>query len=1050
MPGKFDPYYRWLGIPPKEQPPNHYRLLGLDLFEADPALIDSFALRHTSFLREITDGPHLPDAQRLLNELAAARRCLLDPQRKAAYDGELRTRLAAAGTVQSDPAAAVTPPVSVPAPVSHPGPEHQPALCDLSSIAVVAETDHVASRPAAPSRPKPRRPLAWLVMGSIGIAGVLVAVVIAAVYVWRAEPSRSGPTTADAGRGAAKPPLPSSSPPSSPTPSSPLLSPQSGPGDPPSPADLPGEPSGGLPASSAPDASPLELKPPPDLIPDGQPPRLPGLVLWLDASQLEPAGARIARWSDGSAGGYVAQQKQPDRQPELLPQGLNGKPVARFCGRPWLEIPGTSQALNLGSGYTIVYVARGLGGTLLCKGVGGKAGQFSLLSDSCFLTNGEINSQTAGRLPATGDDPTQFRVRTIAADATALTWYIDGSANGSFSGERYDVQNKSMVRIGGPASRSAGEDAGQWFVGDLAELLIYGRALPQDEREGVEAYLRQKWLSGGKPPAPLDLVAVPAESPPAESPPAESPSAESPPAQAAAGAAMPEAPPEAAGAVAPEGVELAPTGQIQREVLRNFRGVDPDAANQLIADRPTPDLTETLDRLEAPSDFDDNYCQRIRGFLQPPLTGDYTFTVRANEGGLLLVSPDENPENKQPVTGKDKIRLTAGRAYYFEAIHWEKGGKDSFSVGWKLPGGKEENPIPGTRLSLRDRPIPPHETGFVTLKPVRAEASAGSQLKILEDGSVLSDGATKENEVYRLVLQTPMPAMTALQLQTVPHESLPGGGPGIGLGGSFRLGEVQVAVGSADTDAAPRTVKFREVLTGEDDSGLARLIDGNPATVWNCRRGGQAISLTLLPAEPIDTSGAAVLNVTLHNRDNLGCFRFLATSMSDPRQLVAVGGSHPPAARSDLFTLFVNLGGGPWQDPAGNSWVASKDFDGATFGHEAGQAIKADPVEHPMYSTAVRKLTGFRAVVPNGEYRVELHFHEHWSRSPADRSFAVTVEQRPVLRPPLFFQGPGMGQPYVHLIDKVTVKDGRLDVDFSPTLPGSLTILNGIAIRQLR
>ncbi|MCU0983061.1 MAG: hypothetical protein MUF25_28205 [Pirellulaceae bacterium] len=75
MPDKFDPYYRWLGIPPKEQPPNHYRLLGIELFESDPQLIDSFSLRHTDFLREITDGPHLPDAQRLLNELAAARRC---------------------------------------------------------------------------------------------------------------------------------------------------------------------------------------------------------------------------------------------------------------------------------------------------------------------------------------------------------------------------------------------------------------------------------------------------------------------------------------------------------------------------------------------------------------------------------------------------------------------------------------------------------------------------------------------------------------------------------------------------------------------------------------------------------------------------------------------------------------------------------------------------------------------------------------------------------------------------------------------------------------
>ena len=31
----FDPYYRWLGIPPGEQPPDHYRLLGIERFEAD-------------------------------------------------------------------------------------------------------------------------------------------------------------------------------------------------------------------------------------------------------------------------------------------------------------------------------------------------------------------------------------------------------------------------------------------------------------------------------------------------------------------------------------------------------------------------------------------------------------------------------------------------------------------------------------------------------------------------------------------------------------------------------------------------------------------------------------------------------------------------------------------------------------------------------------------------------------------------------------------------------------------------------------------------------
>jgi hypothetical protein len=39
MPQAFDPYHRWLGIPPKRQPANHYRLLGLELFETDPEVI---------------------------------------------------------------------------------------------------------------------------------------------------------------------------------------------------------------------------------------------------------------------------------------------------------------------------------------------------------------------------------------------------------------------------------------------------------------------------------------------------------------------------------------------------------------------------------------------------------------------------------------------------------------------------------------------------------------------------------------------------------------------------------------------------------------------------------------------------------------------------------------------------------------------------------------------------------------------------------------------------------------------------------------------------
>ena len=36
--GNFDPYHEWMGIPPSEQPPNHYRLLGLSEFETSKAV----------------------------------------------------------------------------------------------------------------------------------------------------------------------------------------------------------------------------------------------------------------------------------------------------------------------------------------------------------------------------------------------------------------------------------------------------------------------------------------------------------------------------------------------------------------------------------------------------------------------------------------------------------------------------------------------------------------------------------------------------------------------------------------------------------------------------------------------------------------------------------------------------------------------------------------------------------------------------------------------------------------------------------------------------
>jgi hypothetical protein len=41
--GSFNGYHCWLGISPKDCPPNHYRLLGIDLFESNPEVISNAA-----------------------------------------------------------------------------------------------------------------------------------------------------------------------------------------------------------------------------------------------------------------------------------------------------------------------------------------------------------------------------------------------------------------------------------------------------------------------------------------------------------------------------------------------------------------------------------------------------------------------------------------------------------------------------------------------------------------------------------------------------------------------------------------------------------------------------------------------------------------------------------------------------------------------------------------------------------------------------------------------------------------------------------------------
>lgn len=171
MPDSFDPYYKWFGIPPKDQPPNHYRLLGLELFEGDPDVIESAADRQMAHLRSLQSGPHGALSQKLLNEVSAARLCLLDPAKRRAYDELLRS------TTRAVPEPIVPPDSSPPTVV----PRDMPTASPVAAIHFAGLATQAVSAPVVPSAAsieeadQPRRPF-WqepVILGAVA-AGLLL------------------------------------------------------------------------------------------------------------------------------------------------------------------------------------------------------------------------------------------------------------------------------------------------------------------------------------------------------------------------------------------------------------------------------------------------------------------------------------------------------------------------------------------------------------------------------------------------------------------------------------------------------------------------------------------------------------------------------------------------------------------------------------------------------------------------------------------------------------------------------------------------------------
>jgi regulation of enolase protein 1 (concanavalin A-like superfamily) len=106
----------------------------------------------------------------------------------------------------------------------------------------------------------------------------------------------------------------------------------------------------------------------------------------------------------------------------------------------------------------------------------------------------------------------------------------------------------------------------------------------------------------------------------------------------------------------------------------------------------------------------ENYGSRTRGYVEAPVTGNYTFWIASADSSELWLSTSTDPAAKKKIASVNgavgfrnwtaqtsqksaAVALQAGQKYYIEALHKAGKGKDYLSVGWTLPDNTVQRPM---------------------------------------------------------------------------------------------------------------------------------------------------------------------------------------------------------------------------------------------------------------------------------------------------------------------------------------------------------------------
>lgn len=209
-----------------------------------------------------------------------------------------------------------------------------------------------------------------------------------------------------------------------------------------------------------------------------------GIHLWLRSDAGTPTSGPVSLWPDQSGYGRHARMDTASRQPSIATGTLKGRRLIQFGGSQSMYLDAPAQP----TAFTVFVVGKNSKTTESFSMILGPGGNWP---------NNQLRWENGSQALFVGTG-NNFPIVTSTVGNTRVYHALSATYNGSSMSVYRDgnfVSSHGFTTSGPWTLASVGSWYSTYFmVGDLAEVLVYDRALSEGERASVNAYLRDRFF----------------------------------------------------------------------------------------------------------------------------------------------------------------------------------------------------------------------------------------------------------------------------------------------------------------------------------------------------------------------------------------------------------------------------------------------------------------------------------------------------------------------------------------------------------------------------